>query len=210
MGGLAAAPSAANPIIAENQQPGSSGWLAHGPFSNDATGQIKGYWSATSVKQNENITLFVSVNPVQTYTVDIYRMGWYQGWGARLRLHLGPLDGATQAACVPDPTSGLIACGWTPSYTLTVPADWVSGVYLGLLTNAAGFQNYTVFVVRDDRPAAFLYQQNIATDQAYNNYPNDGLTGKSLYTYNSYGSNTAAGDARAVKVSTRLVARLKA
>ena len=192
---------AANPIIAENQQPGTSGWFSQGPKGDDATGQIKGYWSATSVKPNENITLFVTVNPAQTFTVDIYRLGWYQGWGGRLRLQAGPLEGVTQAACVPDPTTGLIACDWTPSYALTVPGDWVSGVYLGLLKNAAGFQNYTVFVVRDDRPAAFLYQQNIATDQAYNNYPNDGRTGKSLYTYNSFGANTMSGDARAVKVS---------
>src|SRR5438874_4093141 len=202
IGAPASAPIAApNPILAENQQPGSAGWLNQGLTADDATGQIKGYWSATSVKQNENITLFVTVNPAQTFTVDIYRLGWYQGWGGRLRLHLGPLDGVTQTACVPDPTTGLIACDWTPSYTLTVPGDWVSGVYIGLLKNAAGFQNYTVFVVRDDRPAAFLYQQNIATDQAYNNYPNDGRTGKSLYTYNSFGANTMSGDARAVKVS---------
>jgi len=204
-GGISAAAAtvtdAVNPIVAENQQPGSSGWLGQGPHGDDATGQIKGYWSATSVKQNEDITLFVTVSPAQTFTVDIYRMGWYQGLGGRLRLHAGPLEGVTQAPCVPDPTTGLIACDWTPSYTLTVPGDWVSGVYLGLLKNAAGFQNYTVFVVRDDRPAPFLYQQNIATDQAYNNYPNDGRTGKSLYTYNSFGANTVAGDARAVKVS---------
>jgi hypothetical protein len=204
-GGLTAAAATVtagpNPILAENQQPGTSGWLTAGPFADDATGQIKGYWSATSVKQNENLNLFVSVNQAQTFTIDIYRLGWYQGFGGRLRLHAGPLDAVTQNACVPDPNTGLIACNWTPSYTLTVPGDWVSGVYFGLLKNAAGFQNYTVFVVRDDRPAALLYQQNIATDQAYNNYPNDGRTGKSIYTYNSFGANTMSGDARAVKVS---------
>jgi hypothetical protein len=77
----------------------------------------------------------------------------------------------------------------------------VSGVYLAMLTNAAGYQNATVFVVRDDRPAAFMYQQSIATDQAYNNYPNDNTIGKSLYTYNSFGANTVSGERRAVKVS---------
>ncbi|HTE66971.1 MAG TPA: N,N-dimethylformamidase beta subunit family domain-containing protein, partial [Candidatus Binatia bacterium] len=201
VGMSSSAAAADNPILAENQQPGTSSWFSQGPSGDDATGQIKGYWSATSVKQNENITLFVTVNPAQTFTIDIYRLGWYQGSGGRQRLHAGPLQGETQAACVPDPTTGLIACDWTPSYTLTVPGDWVSGVYLALLKNAAGFQNYTVFVVRDDRPAAFLYHQNIATDQAYNNYPNDGRTGKSLYTYNSFGANTVSGETRAVKVS---------
>ena len=87
----------------------------------------------------------------------------------------------------------MIACNWTPSYTLTVPSDWTSGVYGAMLTNDQGFQNFVMFVVKDGRPAPFLYQQSITTDQAYNDYPNDGLTGKSLYGFNSYGANTASG-----------------
>src|SRR5438105_79358 len=190
-----------NPIVVENRQPGTFSWFRGPNVSDDATGQIKGYWSATSVKQNETITLYVTVNPSQTYSLDLYRLGWYQGTGARLRLHVGPLTGTTQSPCVPDATTGLIACDWSASYTLSVPSDWTSGVYLGLLTNAQGFQNYVTFLVRDDRPAPFLYQQNIMTNQAYNNYPNDGSTGKSLYSYNSYGANTISGETRAVKVS---------
>src|SRR5437867_2405267 len=194
--------AADNPIVIENQLPGSTAWrLAPGLIADDANGQIKGYASATSVKQNESITLYVTVNPGQTYTIDIFRMGWYAGLGGRLRFHAGPLNGFQQSACLPDPTTGLIACRWVPSYILTIPSDWTSGVYLALLTNAAGYQNYVMFVVRDDRPAPFLYQQSVMTYQAYNNYPNDGQTGKSLYAYNSYGANTIAGDRRAVNVS---------
>jgi hypothetical protein len=190
-----------NPIVAENQQPGSSEWIHGSLVADDATGQIKAYWSAASAKPTETITLYVTVNPAQTYSLDVFRLGWYQGTGARRRLHVDSLNGVQQAPCVPDPTTGVIACGWTPSYSLAIPADWTSGVYLSLLTNAQGYQNYAIFVVRDDRPAPFLYQQNIMTDQAYNNYPNDGRTGKSLYTYNSFGANTISGETRAVKVS---------
>src|SRR5881628_2937608 len=189
-----------NPIVLENQQPGSTNWLWSLP-ADDTNGQIKGYASATSVKQNESITLYVTVNPAQTYTIDFYRRGWYAGLGGRLRLHVGPLGGVQQPPCDSDPTTGLIACNWAPSYTVTIPSDWTSGVYAALLTNAQGYQNYVMFVVRDDRPAPFLYQWSVATDQAYNNYPNDGRTGKSLYTYNSYGAKTVSGDTRAVKVS---------
>src|SRR6185295_15264661 len=46
-----------------------------------------------------------------------------------------------------------------------------------------------------------LYQQSVTTYQAYNNYPADSATGKSLYEYNSYGANTVTGTPRAVKVS---------
>src|SRR5437867_2154718 len=189
-----------NPIVLENQQPGSTNWLWSLP-ADDTNGQIKGYVSATSVFQNQSITLYVTVNPAQTYTIDFYRMGWYGGMGGRLRLHAGPLGGVQQPPCDSDPTTGLIACNWAPTYTLTIPSDWTSGVYAALLTNAQGYQNYVMFVVRDGRPAPFLYQWSVATDQAYNNYPNDGRTGKSLYPFNSYGANTVSGNTRAVKVS---------
>src|SRR5438132_194491 len=189
-----------NPIVLENQLPGSGNWM-WSKLADDTNQQIKGFASATSVKQNENLTVYVTVNPAQNYTIDFYRFGWYGGAGARLRLHVGPLSGFQQAPCPTDASTGLIACTWTPSYTLTVPSDWTSGVYGALLTNDQGFQNYVMFVVRDGRPAPFLYQQSIATDQAYNDYPNDGRTGKSLYGFNSYGANTDSGSTAAVKVS---------
>jgi hypothetical protein len=193
--------AASNPIVTENQLSGSWGWQLGSLVADDVTNQIKGYASTTSASPNQSINLYVTVNPVQTYTLDVYRVGWYAGLGARLRLHAGPLNGVHQQACLPAPTTGLIACNWTPSYTLTVGADWVSGVYLVVLTNAQGYQNHVIFVVRDGRPAPLLYQQSVTTYEAYNNYPDDGVTGKSLYTYNSYGANTVAGDPRAVKVS---------
>jgi hypothetical protein len=57
--------------------------------------------------------------------------------------------------------------------------------------------------VRDDaRTADLLYQQSVTTYQAYNNYPDDSRTGRSLYDYNSYGAQTSAtGAQRAAKVS---------
>src|SRR5207237_67311 len=79
---------------------------------------------------------------------------------------------------------------------------WTSGIYLALMTNAHNYQNYIMFVVRDDsRMAELLYQQSVTTFQAYNDYPDNGTSGKSLYEYNSYGGNTIAGSTRAVKVS---------
>ena len=193
--------AAANPVVAENQQAGSSAWKLGSLVADDVTQQVKGYASATSVNQNATITFYVSVNPVQTYNLDVYRIGWYGGLGGRSRLHQPGLSGTRQAICPTDATTGMIACSWTPSYTLTIPADWTSGIYLVMLTNSLGFESYIPFVVKDGRPAAFLYQQSVNTDQAYNNYPDDHATGKSLYAFNSSGLNTIGGDARAVKVS---------
>ena len=193
--------AAANPVVAENQQAGTSAWKLGSLVADDVTQQVKGYASATSVSQNASITFFVSVNPVQTFNLDIYRIGWYGGLGGRLRLHQPGLAGTMQPACPTDPTTGMIACHWAPSYSLTIPADWTSGIYLVMLTNSLGFESYIPFVVKDGRPAAFLYQESINTDQAYNNYPDDHATGKSLYAFNSFGANTVSGTTRAVKVS---------
>src|SRR5438094_494779 len=193
--------AADNPIGPENQQQGSFGWLPRAPIADDVNGQIKGFASKTSVAQSDTITLYVTVNPAQSYTIDFYRLGWYGGFGGRLRLHVGPFAGVQQPPCDQDSTTGLLACNWAASYTLTVPADWTSGLYLAVLINEHAYENYVPFVVRDGRAAAFVVQYGFATDEAYNNYPNDSRTGKSLYSFNSAGPNTIAGDPRAVKVS---------
>src|SRR5207249_8802867 len=168
--------SAQNPIVLENQQPGTSNWQIGDffglPVATDAKGQIKGYASAPSVNKGGNITFYVSVNPAQTYTIDVFRLGWYQGWGGRLMQHVGPLSGATQPTCPTNATTGLIECHWARAYTLNTQTCWTSGIYLALLTNAQGYRNYIEFAVRDDsRVAALLYQQPVMTYQAYNDYP---------------------------------------
>jgi hypothetical protein len=198
----ATATAQSNPIVIENQQPGTSQWRISGTTATDAAGQIKGYASATSVNKGASITFNVTVNPAQTYTIDVYRIGWYQGLGGRLMQHIGPLSGFQQTTCPTDSTTGMIECNWTPSYTLSTSTSWTSGIYLALLTNAQNYQNYIVFVVRDDsRSAALLYQQPVATYQAYNDYPFDNKTGKSLYAFNSYGAKTVTGGLNAAKVS---------
>src|SRR5690349_3630717 len=65
--------AATNPIVIENQQPGTADWLAIQNEPSDATGQIKGYASATSVNKGDSIAFHVSVNPAQNYSIDVYR-----------------------------------------------------------------------------------------------------------------------------------------
>jgi chitodextrinase len=200
----ASAPS--NPIVLENQQAGSNAWqvgFVYGrTYADDTTQQIKGYASATSINKGESISFHVSVNPAQSYTVDVYRLGWYGGLGGRLMQHIGPLNGVQEQRCPINAQTGLIECNWSVGYTLQTQTSWTSGIYLAVLKNSQNFYNYIVFCLRDDnRVAALLYQQSVTTYQAYNNYPDDGATGKSLYEINSVGPNTMAGTTRAVKVS---------
>jgi len=203
-----------NPVVVENATTGTGDWrlgLAPYQVADDVNKQIKGYASATSVDKGGSIDLKVSVSPAQPFRIKVFRLGWYGGLGGRLLTSIGPLPGVSQGGCPADPSTGLIECHWTTSYTLTVPATWTSGVYLAQLTSDAGFQNDIQFVVRDDgRVADLLYQLPVATYQAYNNYPSDGstncgttvpATGKNLYDNQSAPGNTVVGRPRAVKVS---------
>src|SRR5262249_51644832 len=110
-------------------------------------------------------------NPASHFQLDIYRMGYYAGTGGRHLLSLGPFNGVTQ----PDPPVGerrVRECQWEPATIFTIPQDWISGVYLGKLTaRHEGLQSYVIFIVRDDRPADFLFQCSDSTWQAYNRWP---------------------------------------
>src|SRR5467141_3203040 len=126
--------AATNPIVTENQQLGTRAWICCSRQADDVNGQIKGYTSATSVLQGQPLTFFISVNPAQTYSIDFYRIGYYAGQGGRLLRHVDQPTAATQTPCGPtDPNTGLLACNWQPSYTLTPDSSWTSGAYVAFL-----------------------------------------------------------------------------
>ncbi len=194
-GAVPALSQSGNPIVIENQQPGTDQWqipTTGFQLSDDTSNQIKGYSSAVSANKGGTLSFSVTVNPAQTFTIAFYRMGWYGGLGGRLMLQTGAINGVRQAACpTVDAATRLMICNWAPSYTLTVPTSWTDGAYLAVLSSAVGYQTYVPFVVRDDaRQAGLLYQQPVNTYQAYNSWG-----GKSLYTFNS------SGGVRAYKVS---------
>jgi len=145
---------------------------------------IEGYCSKQSVRAGDSLDICVSTNPPSKVQIEIYRTGYYGGRGARLMTTLGPLDGRTQ----PDPAispKNLHECRWQPATTLTIPAAWPSGVYLGRLAclpddeTKAPWQSYVIFIVRDDRPAGILFQCSDNTWNAYNQWPSN----YSLYTH---------------------------
>jgi len=164
---------------------------------------VMGYTSAPSVNKGGSINFKVSVNPgSQSYTIDIYRMGWYNGAGTSLITSIPARAGSNQTACPTNSTTGLTECNWSNSYTLNVPTTWSSGAYIAQITNQAGWITEVFFVVRDDNRAAdFLYQVPVLTYSAYNTFPYGKPNGKSLYDADSSGANTVVGTPRAVKVS---------
>ena len=193
----------ANPITVENRKPGTTAWRipAAGKTVGDDKGQhIKGYFSRTSVAVGSSIDLHVRSTVSNSFTYSIYRLGWYGGTGGRLVLESGATPVASQQNCLPQQGTGLIECSWSKAASVAVPSDWVSGIYLAVLT-AGNYQNYATFTFRDGRQDAMLAVQPVHTHQAYNNFPADGVNGKSLYSSNSYGFLTVQNTDAAVKVS---------
>ncbi len=196
---MAPAPAGAASIRAENALPGTPDWEIARPALDH---EIEGYASATSVDAGAPIDLFVHTI-ADRYTIEIFRMGWYGGAGARRVA--GPIErrGVRQPTPSPDAATGLVECRWTdPVRIETRDADgpWTTGVYLARLTMIApaanqprrsnarpapparpAQQSFIVFVVRDDASdAPIVFQSSVTTFAAYNNWG-----GKSLYAFNS-------------------------
>lgn len=168
-------PAAPDLIRRENQKPGTRDWMLTStridPRTKYRSPWIEGYCSHTSIRPGQVIQFHVSANPASSFTLDLYRMGYYGGDGARHMMSLGPFPGVPQ----PDPPVGpkrLRDCQWEAAASFQIPHDWVSGVYLGKLTaRREGLQSYVIFIVRDDRRADFIFQCSDTTWQAYNRWP---------------------------------------
>lgn len=173
--------SQVNPILVENSLPGSppSEWDVP-----SATGSgIEGY--ATDISVNHGASIHFKIKTDATdYRLDIYRLGYYGGLGARHVTTVEPAVALPQAqpACLFIAETRTPDCGnWSVSATWNVPADAVSGIYIAKLVREDpedGRAAHIVFVVRDDeRHAPLLFQTSDTTWQAYNTY-----NGWSLYT----------------------------
>jgi Domain of unknown function (DUF4082)/Bacterial Ig-like domain/Bacterial Ig domain len=193
--------SPANAVVAENCLPGqpASDWDVAGV--GDAT--IQGYAAQFSVNRGTTVQFKVDTDAA-AYRFDIYRMGYYEGAGARRVATVTPSATLpqTQPSCLSDAATGLIDCGtWAVSGSWAVPAAATSGIYFAKVVRTdTGGASHIFFVVRDDASTSnLLFQTSDTTWQAYNEYG-----GNSLYTGNPVG--------RAYKVSynrpfnTRVVA----
>jgi fibronectin type 3 domain-containing protein len=190
--------SIGNPTVLENCLPGSSGWPIRSGAT-VATGGIEGYATAQSINHGESVGLKVRAAAGTAYDIEVYRMGSYGGLGGRLVTTLRNLTAAAQPACQSNASTGLYECSnWSLSTTLTTTSAWPSGMYLLRLVRAAnGSDGHILLTVRDDaRSPDVMWGSAYSTFQAYNSYG-----GKSLYDFNSSGTNTVGGSPRAVKVS---------
>ena len=176
-----------NIITRENSNPGTTDWILtkltrHPDEDYDGEDrwhrrtEVEGYVSHMSIKVGDTLSIFVSTDPPADYLIEIYRMGYYGGEGARLMTTLSPLKGLAKGIKQLTPVDGpfhIQDCNWKVSAKLKIPEDWVSGVYLGRLSvwRHTDAEAYFIFVVADERKTDILFQVSDFTWQSYNRWP---------------------------------------
>lgn len=137
-----------NKIIAENCKPGHprEEWDVHSLGDPD----IQGFATNMSVNLGEDVEFKIKTHSPK-YRLDLYRMGWYGGSGARLIETIRPSVPPPQAQpdCIIHPNVRMVECGnWKVSASWRVPSDGVSGVYVARL------------VREDDEPESWRSEGN--------------------------------------------------
>ncbi|MFL5237743.1 MAG: DUF4082 domain-containing protein [Rhizomicrobium sp.] len=201
-GGTIVSDPVTNPIMLENQKPGTpkSVWQIE-PGQDSTT--IQGF--TTAISSNVGGTVQFKINN-QTgspnYHIDIYRLGYYGGNGARLvtTLQNQAATSVVQPAPLRDPSTGLVDAGnWSVTDSWNVPTDAVSGVYVANVVDGAEIFQIP-FVIRNDSSHSEIVLQTTDQDwQAYN-----GWGGANLYGGNGPGIE---GSAYAVSYNRPIVTR---
>ena len=162
--------NAQNPIATENALTGNlpSEWDVSG--IGDPT--IQGFATDISVNKGQTVTFKIKTT-ASAYRIDIYRLGYYGGRGARKVATINPSASLpqNQPACIRDAATALNDCGnWAVSASWAVPSSAVSGVYIArpVRTDNSG-ASHIIFIVRDDTGNSdLLFQTSDTTWHAYN------------------------------------------
>jgi hypothetical protein len=150
----------------ENARPGTSEWVIR---QLGADHEIEGYAGRASVLPGESFPLFVSTT-ARRFTATAYRLGWYQGHGARRVWRSRTLRGGAQRAATVSTATSTVAADWDP--VLSVPTDdWPPGAYLIKLDADTGVQRYVPVTVRSPSCAGrVVLKACVQTWQAYNTW----------------------------------------
>src|SRR5438445_346498 len=133
-------PGYVNPIPAENALPGDPQWaVAAGDGSPSGRGalrrpvHVEAYADRVSAKAGDTFKVMAHIPAAAGGPMGIhwslYRLGWYGGAGAR-KLTEGSAIAGPQPPCPPDPATGFIQCHWSSTFSVPIPPDAVSGLYI--------------------------------------------------------------------------------
>ena len=182
-------PHGENPVQRENRRAGSNSW------SLDETAvpyhRIEGFASEVSLLPGQKAHFHISTVPAARYRIELYRLGWYRGAGARFLACIPAgchrdRKGKPRRHPRPAPGTGLVRAAWPVTDTFRFSRRAVSGYFLARLVltsgRARGEVTYIPLILRalPSRRSKILVQASVNTWQAFNNWG-----GKSLFAFNS-------------------------
>lgn len=155
-------------VIDENERPGTSSWRLRGDTN---TTLLQGFANLTYAADGQDVTLRVNA-AVPSYRVVAYRMGWYQGLGAR-EVWSSPLErGTAQPACTVDPSTNMVSCAnWSASLTVHLTSAFVPGDYLFKLVGGPRVASYVPLTIWDPTSTAtYVIMNRSLVEQGWNTY----------------------------------------
>ncbi len=188
-----------NAIVRENTLLGTNNWRI--PKSRAAVTQLQAYANATSVAPGKSLAFYVSTQVEGThYWTDIYRLGWYGGFGGRLVTSFGEQIGHRQGyyepvtrqlinctSCIVSKQTGLIEANWRLSFSTVVPSYWTTGVYLAKFTDINGMQSYVPFdVLATNLSSTYVAVTPDTTNAAFNDWGGSSLYSKGNDLFGEY------------------------
>jgi hypothetical protein len=153
-------------VIEENNRPGSTAWQIRG-----ARGSIQGFADQVYAQVGQRVSLYVTTSAA-TFRAEAFRMGYYQGTGARLVWESDPVPGKVQPPCPVTAGVNMVACdSWAPSVSFTLTSAFVQGDYLIKLVGSGAQQSYVPLTVWDPASTAtYVIKNDVFTWQAWNPY----------------------------------------
>lgn len=159
-------------LTIENAQPGSPNWKITKPVPGTrpmtAEGSIEGYIDTTSARPGDTVTMFVATS-AESWRVEAYRMGWYNGDQGRLIWQSENMGEAWQLNNATNSKTRMARALWDPSLTFDIDDSWPPGSYLLKLVSSTDEAHYVPLTVRRDTASASLVVVSaVTTWQAYN------------------------------------------
>ncbi len=180
-----------NLIVIENAR--TDGRMPQSYWDVPHSSQIEGFATDISTDIGNTVDFKINVNgdAGSDYTVEIFRLGYYGGDGARKVAEWTNTDATVQPDADYDASRALVDAGnWSVTDSWDIPEDAVSGVYIARVQRldingdpVGDAVNQIPFIVRDDaREADIVLQTSDTTWQAYNGwFGNNGEVGANFY-----------------------------
>lgn len=153
--------------MAENKLSGTTTWrIAH-----QGRGVIEGFADTTYAAVGDTVGLHVSTD-APSFQVVAYRLGWYQGLGARQIWSSAQMPGHVQPACPLAPATNMVSCAnWARSLSMVVTKDFVPGDYLLKLVGHGNVQSNVLLTIWEPKSTAtYLVMNRSLVLQGWNTF----------------------------------------